>query len=158
MDIIKNSQAIDPDTLDLIRTAKEKLITGGSPERTENFSQDDWDTPLGILEGKLTIKEVDDMRNKIGHIEDGPLGAALGFVDKSACISLSELDENTGVAKENPRIIGLWDMDKNEIIKVEGRDLTQEVYKMYKDAEVDLHLKETTGNSEKENPSSEQKG
>lgn len=140
-----------------IQTAPELLLAGSTLEVVP-VKEEDWHKPQGVLIEVLTIEEAIKQRKAVGHFESGMLSSILGFEDKSVSVGFSDIDENTGMTHEDPKIIGLWNEERREIEKIEGRDLTQEAYGIFRKSGIDLHLRETGVRKEREDNSGEQKG
>lgn len=140
--------------LDLL-TAQERWFVGNTPEYFPQ-KENEWYIPQGVLKGVLTIREAIEKRTTM-HYESFMLAMVLGFKDKSLSIGFAEIDGETGQTVNDPKIIGLWDKDKEKVVEVPGRDLTKEAYDKFKELKTDLHLREFSAKKERIGDSLEQK-
>ncbi len=140
-----------------LQRAQEHSFMGGPPERNP-MKPEEWYKPQGVLTGVFTMDEVIKARKKLGHFKFGLFNELLQIADRrQVSVGFSDIDEKTGMTLDDPKIIGLWDEGKGEIVKVKGRDLTQEAYEIHKGAGVDLHLRESKTVKEGRASSPEQK-
>ena len=145
-------------TEDLL-TAQEQWMKGeraGKPPFDERL----WYIPQGVLKGLCNIKEAIALRGSAGgHFESVRLAEELDFKNGlPISIKFSDIDEKKMMTLSDPEVIGQWDESEGKIIKIEGRDLTQEVYAMLKKKYgVDLRLRPTSGVKEKVVGSSSEK-
>lgn len=150
---MKNAIAIQD-----FRTAQEHWFAGSTPE-VEPLEEADWYIPQGVLKGVLAIEEAIKLRKVAGHFESGILSAILRLTGgMPISVGFSDINKETGMTLRDPEIIGLWDKNKREIVKIEGRDLTKEAYNIFRKLETDLHLRESTTTKEGKVNSSEQRG
>lgn len=141
-----------------IQTAQEQWFIGSTSE-VELLEEKDWYIPQGVLKEILTIDETIEQRKAVDHFESRMLARILYFGDDSLIsVGFSDIDKKTGMTYDDPKILGLWDKEKGEIVEIKNRDLTQEVYDLFKKSGEDLHLRETRTIKEKEDNSKEQKG
>lgn len=123
-----------------LRTPTEELLGVGTL-RIEPKNEQEWHMPQGLLMGRYTVDEIRGARQKKKHrlIGAGILWQ-LGLPDEKLVMPFEELD-STGQTVKDPIIAGLWDEGKGEVIAVEGRDLTREIYKLFAEYGIDLHLR-----------------
>lgn len=139
-----------------LQTAQEYWLIGSTPE-VRPSEERDWYIPQGVLRGVLTIEDAIKLRKAVGHFESGMLSTILGFRDRPISVGFSDINRETNMTLNDPKIIGLWDEDKLAIVKTEGRDLTQEVYRKFRELKVNLHLREPLTKKERIDNSSERK-
>ena len=101
----------------LFLTPQEHLFIGGTPAGPNPYK------PIGL--GQYELSEIIRGRENLGTLRSGLIGLALGF-KKPVVISLSGLDSE-GVTLSDPKILGVWDSEKEELITYPERDLTKEL-------------------------------
>ena len=125
--------------LPYLLSAQEHFFLGGSVEKVS-----DPYVPVGINglpgvpESKYDPKDIAEKRQRLGTFQSSLIGPALGLRG-AVVISLANLDpENRTV--EDPRILGSWDAEKEELITYSGRDLTQEYIDKYRSYGLELPI------------------
>lgn len=142
-----------------IYTAQELLIGGGSvvhPPQTE----EEWRIPQAILDGDDPV-DVREARVRHGHIRSAMYSQIFGIKEGPICIELAPIDSR-GKTVHIPRIIGVEvkTRNKTKIVKKSWNleDLNKRLFRMFKDAGIDLHLREEASKIEQEVPRAELKG
>lgn len=120
-------------------TPFEIKMVGGTPSTLDIIRQkghpiECFHIPEEVLKGNLSILEADRNRDQLGFFLsiDFLPGSILGVHNIPLAISLERLDLNTGTTLCDPRILGLWNPQSEQIKEVTGRDLTKEYYCWYK--------------------------
>ena len=131
-----------------VLTPQEHNWRGSTPEFSPTTEQE-WYIPDGVLRRKITIAEAIAERKARGFVTGGVISSKLGFYHEEIAIKLEEIDEETGITKDDPKISGVLHLDSIEpesvIDEATGkfRDLTQELINLYKaeSLESQLHLR-----------------
>lgn len=122
---------------DSFLTPQEKLIMGGSVDPV--VKGDDWYIPQALSQG-MSIEEVSKIRKEL-KLMPSIVGYSIG--EKLVAIDLKDIDPKTGKTIEDPEILGTWDNNTEEINNKDlGHDLTRELYRVFQEAGMDLHLRE----------------
>lgn len=131
-----------------ILTPQEHNWMGSTPEFNPT-TEEEWYMPDGVLRGKITLEEAIEQRNKRGFVGGGMMAAILGIFGRDIAISLEEIDETAHRTKNDPRILGIFDRETNEITPAideatgQDRDLTSEFIERFRErrSEGDLRLR-----------------
>lgn len=91
-------------------------------------------TPIGITKGLLTIPEAQKNRKEGKYLLSRMLETVLGLPER-AVIGYEDLDPVTGETTQDPKVLGYWDEKNENVITVEGRNLTAETYKILREQE-----------------------
>jgi hypothetical protein len=116
----------------MLQTPFDHKIVGSTPPpwnflNRRGHNARDYHTPIPILEGRFSIDQCQRMRKKIGfRVQSAPPWMNLNY--KDIAISFEDLDPVTGVEVRDPRILGLYDKETNQITEIKGRDLTKDYY------------------------------
>lgn len=133
---------------DILTPQEHKLLGSSSKvlKYGDPVEEREWYIPEVIQYGNISIEEVNQARREKGHVNVMHISEALGLKG-SICMRLSEANPETGETLRDPQVLGIWvpdlkNPDTGEIRKIEDRDpkaLTEEVYRICKDRNNDLH-------------------
>lgn len=148
-DILSNSRSLRANYGKLL-TPFERLMIGGTTSKVyEDEKQPEdwrWHTPIVLLgqnelpEDRPSIEEINLIRAAmkfnvsagLSLLGEGTMNdPALKF--KSLAFSLEPIDPVTGNTLNDPKILGVYDPEKDEVIPIDGRDLNREFYQTQKD-------------------------
>lgn len=127
-------------------TLQEHCIIGSLDPELEKAGK--WHTPVGVLRGKITVYEAIKERERLGFFEGGALCEYYLHLPDVA-IRLEAIDPKIGETVSDPTVLGALNED-GKIVKIEGRDLTRELYGAFSSNDVDLHLREKRSDPEVE--------
>lgn len=101
--------------------------------------------PIAVLKNEASPKEARLVRRGIGGILKIPTmtSTALGFRDQELVMSLSDIDEKTGETISDPRFIGVWNKDKEEVVGFQDPQVeTERIYGEFKKLHYDVFRRE----------------
>lgn len=135
--MVQQQEFID---LQLLMTPQEHLLTGGTLENDPEEERG-WYIPVGVQKGTISIKQATDARKRLGVIKTG-LGRSLKLSNNVLAIGCQDLDPITGETVADPIVLGIYNAnEERKYREVEGRDLTRELYKIFRESGMELHLR-----------------
>lgn len=116
-------------------TGQEHLWVGSSPGPKATI---DIYVPLIILRAGVKHREfleyINEQRQNAGVFISGVVGGLIG-INQRLAFSLEPLDLQTGRTLRDPRLLGIWDQESEQIITVPGREINQEYRQALKQGE-----------------------
>lgn len=129
-----------------VETPHEHWILGSSNFHQSSQDTGVWHTPVAVLDKKFTVEEAQEARRELGFFLNPHAAPMLGLKGRIA-ISFEDLDPKTGETLRDPRVLGVWDQEKERVVPVPERDLTAEFRVRLKELEaanpeIKFHLRE----------------
>lgn len=149
-----NKGEFSKEMVEQLLTPQEHILLGSTPP-VEPKTEDEYYKPDRVLEGDDPF-EINYKRQDQKFASNVFVGTILGFPGRRVAVKLSPLDEE-GKTVSDPEILGLINNETGEVEEVPGRDLTKEIYEKYKEAQIDLHLREDISKKEQEGNQGEAK-
>lgn len=126
--------------LSYLLTSQEQFFMGGSAQNVPDSF-----TPVGVYgipwdpDSKFPLEDIVSQRERLEFFQSGIIGSLLGLKG-SAVISISKLGADNRTL-DDPKILGSWDPEKEELITYPGRDLTKELVDRYKESGVEVPMR-----------------
>lgn len=144
----QQQEFIDPQ---LLMTPQEHLLTGGTLENDPEEERG-WHIPVGVQKGRISIQQAADARRRLGVFRTG-LGRSLKLPNNVLAIGYQDLDLITGETVADPTVLGIYNVNEEKKYReVVGRDLTRELYEIFRKSGMELHLREQSAVREVEGP------